>query len=128
MANTNMQNNKQTTNRYCLALDLVNDPELIKSYIEYHRPENAWPQITANMRELGIVDMEIYHIADRLFMIMETTDKFDPNQAPLSEEGKLKSDEWEALMWKFQKPLACAKDGEKWIRMNKIYDLKNALT
>ena len=112
--------------RYCLALDLQDDPELIAEYIEYHQPNNAWPQITANMAEAGILDMEIYHIADRLFMIMETAPDFDPNKAPETEEGRLKSDEWEALMWKFQKPLSCAKNGEKWIRMDKIYDLKNA--
>lgn len=115
------------TIRYCLALDLQDDPKLIEEYIDYHKPENAWPQITANMAEAGIVDMEIYHVQDRLFMIMETTPDFDPNVAPKTEEGQKASDDWEALMWKFQKPLACAKDGEKWIRMDKIYDLKNAI-
>ena len=113
--------------RYCLALDLQNDPALIKEYIEYHQPKNAWPQITANIAEAGILDMEIYHIADRLFMIMETSPDFDPNAEPKTAEGKKASDDWEALMWKFQKPLSCAKNGEKWIRMEKIYDLKNAL-
>lgn len=115
------------TVRYCLALDLHNDPKLIEEYISYHQPENAWPQITANMKELGIVDMEIYQIADRLFMIMETKPEFDPNVEPASAIGKQKSDEWEMLMWKFQKPLACAKPGEKWVKMQRIYDLKQAL-
>ncbi|MGJ8692549.1 MAG: L-rhamnose mutarotase [Thalassotalea sp.] len=113
--------------RYCLALDLQDDPKLIEEYIEYHQPKNAWPQITANMAEAGILDMEIYHVADRLFMIMETRPDFDPNAAPKTQAGQIKSDEWEALMWKFQKPLSVAKAGEKWIRMDKIYDLKNAL-
>lgn len=117
----------KATNRYCLALDLKNEPALIEEYIHYHKPENAWPQITQNMRELGIVDMEIYHVADRLFMIMETSLDFDPNQKPLTQEGRNKSEEWEALMWKYQSPLACAKPGEKWIKMEKIYDLKHAL-
>ncbi|AWB67413.1 L-fucose mutarotase [Saccharobesus litoralis] len=114
-------------NRYCLAVDLNDDEQLIAEYIEYHKPENAWPQITQNMRELGILDMEIYLLGDRLFMIMETTPEFDPNQAPLTEEGRLKSEEWEQLMWKYQKPLKWAKPGEKWVKMEKIYDLKNAL-
>lgn len=112
--------------RYCLALDLQNDPELIKEYIEYHQPANAWPQITENMKEAGILDMEIYQLADRLFMIMETTPEFDPNAPAKTATGQKKSEEWEALMWKYQKPLSCAKDGEKWVRMEKIYDLKNA--
>lgn len=115
------------THRYCLALDLNNEPKLIAEYIEYHQPKNAWPQITANMKELGILDMEIYHLGDRLFMIMETTDDFDPNEAPRTEIGRQKSDEWEALMWKYQKPLQWAKDGEKWVKMDKIYDLKQAM-
>ena len=113
--------------RYCLALDLVDNEESIATYIEYHKPSNAWPQITQNMKELGILDMEIYHIMDRLFMIMETTPDFDPNKEPMTEEGRIKAKEWEELMWKFQKPLKCADQGEKWIRMTKIYDLKSAL-
>ncbi|WP_440876008.1 L-rhamnose mutarotase [Thalassotalea sp. PLHSN55] len=114
--------------RYCLALDLKDEAELIKEYIEYHRPENAWPQITQNMRELGILDMEIYHLGSRLFMIMETKADFDPNQPPITEAGRQKSAEWEALMWKYQQPLKWAKEGEKWVAMDKIYDLKQALT
>ncbi|GLR69831.1 L-rhamnose mutarotase [Agaribacter marinus] len=114
------------TQRFCLALDLQNEPALIRQYKEYHQPENAWPQITTNMKDLGIVDMEIYHIADRLFMIMETTLDFDPNALPKTQVGRDKSEEWEALMWKFQKPLPCAKEGEKWVKMDKIYDLKLA--
>jgi len=111
-------------NRYCLALDLKNDPTLIAEYLDYHKPENAWPQITKNMDEMGIVDMEIYHLGDRLFMIMETTANFDPNAEPKTEQGQLKSDEWEALMWKYQQPLKWAKVGEKWVKMDLIYDLK----
>ena len=114
-------------NRYCLAVDLNDDDQLIKEYIDYHKPENAWPQITTNMKEFGILDMEIYLLGNRLFMIMETTLDFDPNAQPLTEAGKQKSDEWEELMWKYQKPLKWAKDGEKWVKMEKIYDLKDAL-
>ncbi|EWH08275.1 hypothetical protein DS2_18163 [Catenovulum agarivorans DS-2] len=114
------------TIRYCLALDLHDDPQLIEEYIDYHKPENAWPQVTQNMRDAGIVDMEIYHLGDRLFMIMETTAEFDPNAPAKTEEAQQKSEEWETLMWKYQKPLQWAKNGEKWMRMEKIYDLKLA--
>ncbi|WP_076419090.1 L-rhamnose mutarotase [Colwellia sp. UCD-KL20] len=113
-----------TNKRYCLALDLKDDPKLIAEYIEYHQPENAWPQITQNMADAGIVDMEIYHLGDRLFMIMETTPEFDPNAEPQTDEGKVKSEEWETLMWNYQQPLKWAKEGEKWVQMDLIYDLK----
>ncbi|MFS1422763.1 L-rhamnose mutarotase [Shewanella sp. 10N.286.48.B5] len=113
--------------RYCLALDLKQNQDLIEQYIAHHKPENAWPQITQNMRELGILDMEIYRVDNRLFMIMETKIGFDPNKPPLTALGKQKSDEWEALMWKYQQPLKSAAPGEKWVKMDKIYDLKSAL-
>jgi len=31
--------------------------------------------------------------------------------------------EWEQLMWKFQQPLPCAKEGEKWIKIDNIFKL-----
>ncbi|MBQ4828479.1 L-rhamnose mutarotase [Alteromonas sp. MMG017] len=117
-----------THKRYCLALDLIDDPALIEQYLAFHTPDKAWPQITQNMREMGIVDMEIYHLGDRLFMIMETNEHYDPNAEPATPEGRAKSNEWEALMWQFQKPLPWAEEGQKWVEMNKIYDLKLALT
>lgn len=113
--------------RYCLALDLKNDETLINQYIEFHKPENTWPQITKNMLENNILDMEIYRTGDRLFMIMEVSKDFDPNKSASSAEGQLKENEWQTLMWKFQKPLAWAKPGEKWVKMEKIYDLKDTL-
>jgi L-rhamnose mutarotase len=115
------------TQRFCLALDLQDDPVLIEEYKRYHQPANAWPQITKNMRKSGIIDMEIYHVADRLFMIMETTEDFDPNSIALNSKEQEAEDDWQALMWKFQKPLKIAREGEKWVNMTKIYDLKDAI-
>jgi len=31
--------------------------------------------------------------------------------------------EWEKLMWKYQQALPKAKPGEKWVLMNKIFEL-----
>ncbi|MER2494372.1 L-rhamnose mutarotase [Catenovulum sediminis] len=112
--------------RICLALDLVNDEHLIKEYIDYHKPENAWPEITQNIRDKGILDMEIYQTGDRLFMIMEVGEEFDPDNFKPSAQAQEKDRAWEQLMWKYQKALPWAKPGEKWVAMNKIYDLKNA--
>ena len=60
--------------RYCLALDLKNDPLLISKYIDYHK--EVWPEISSSIRENGIIDMQIYNFANRLFMIIETEDDF----------------------------------------------------
>ena len=108
--------------RYCLALDLKNYPLLISKYIDYHK--EVWPEISSSIRENGIIDMQIYNFADRLFMIIETEDDF-------SFEKKNKRDshnpfviKWEEIMSKFQKPISISDSGEKWMLMEKIYELE----
>jgi L-rhamnose mutarotase len=108
--------------RYCLTLDLKDDPELIAEYKHYH--EKIWPEITQSIKSAGIEDMEIYLLGTRMFMVMEVSEQF-------SFEGKTKADrenpkarEWEELMWRFQKPLANAKPGEKWLLMEQIFKLE----
>ncbi|KAF5303110.1 hypothetical protein FQR65_LT19037 [Abscondita terminalis] len=58
-----------------------------------------------------------------LFLIMDTTDDYDPDVAEnvaVSNENL----EWETLMSQYQQVLPSAKPGEKWIEMEKIFDLK----
>ena len=107
--------------RYCLALDLKDDPALIAEYERYH--ERIWPEIEASIRQSGIINMEIYRVGNRLFMIMETDNTFSFEQKAAADTASAKVQEWEALMWKYQQPLPMAKPGEKWLLMNKIFQL-----
>lgn len=107
--------------RYCLALDLIDDSQLIKEYEDYHR--NGWKEITASIKDSGITDMEIYRAGNRLFMIMETTDDFSFEKKKEMDSSNPKVQEWEQLMWKYQQALPIAKEGEKWILMDRIYKL-----
>lgn len=107
--------------RYCLALDLVDDPALIEAYEHWHK--NVWPEILDSINEAGIEQMEIYRTGNRLFMIMETDESFDPEKKSSNDAANAKVQEWEKLMWQFQSPLPWAKDGEKWIMMDKIFNL-----
>lgn len=109
--------------RYCLALDLANDPTLIQEYEHYHKAENAWTEVTKSIIDAGITNMEIYRTGNRLFMIMETSDTFSFESKHAMDAANLKVQEWEQLMWKFQKPLPWAKEGEKWTLMDKIFQL-----
>ncbi|MGZ3754990.1 MAG: L-rhamnose mutarotase [Mucilaginibacter sp.] len=109
--------------KYCLALDLVDDDALITEYEDYHKTENARPAITKSIRDAGITDLEIYRVGNRLFMIIEATDDFDFATKGEMDAGNPAVQEWETLMWKFQKPLPWAKPGEKWMLMDKIYQL-----
>ena len=109
--------------RYCLALDLVNDPALIAEYEHWHKAENGWPEIKKSILDAAINNMEIYRTGNRLFMIIETADDFDAVKKAAMDAANPKVQEWEQLMWKFQQPLAWAQEGEKWIVMDKIFQL-----
>lgn len=109
-------------NRYCLALDLVDDPVLIKEYVEMH--QKVWPEIIDSITSSGIENMEIYKTGNRLFMIMEVSDEFSFDKKGAMDAGNEKVQEWERLMWKYQQAVPGAKPGEKWIMMDKIFELK----
>jgi L-rhamnose mutarotase len=109
--------------KYCLAVDLIDNPDLIAEYENWHKRENAWPAIMKSITDSGISNMEIYRTGNRLFMIMETDDNFSFERKAAMDEANAKVQEWEQLMWKFQQPLSWAKNGEKWILMDKIFQL-----
>lgn len=110
--------------RYCLALDLKDSQELIQEYEAYHR--EVWPEIIQSIKESGIHNMEIYRFANRMFMIMETSDDFSFSRKQALDASNPKVQEWEELMWKFQQPIKGAREGEKWVLMEKIFSLGNA--
>jgi len=109
--------------KLCYACDLVDDPKLIEEYKRYHVKENAWPEITKSIRDSGIIDLEIYILANRLFMIMEVDETFTPERKQMMDAVNPKVQEWEKLMWQFQQAPPGAKDGEKWLPMEQIYKL-----
>jgi L-rhamnose mutarotase len=108
--------------RYCLTLDLQDDPQLIADYKRYH--EKIWPEITRSIKDSGIEDLEIYQLGTRLFMMMEVGEQFSFEAKTKSDRENPKVREWEELMWKFQKPLPSAKPGEKWLLMDRIFKLE----
>jgi L-rhamnose mutarotase len=108
--------------RYCLTLDLKDDPELIAEYKCYH--EKIWPEITRSIKSAGVEDMEIYLLGTRMFMVVEVNERFSFEAKAKADRENPKVREWEELMWKFQDPLANAEPGEKWLLMEKIFKLE----
>ncbi len=108
--------------RYCLTLDLRDDPGLIAEYQRYHK--RIWPEITRSIRDSGILDMEIYLLGARLFMIMEVDDNFSFDAKARADLVNPKVREWEELMWKLQQPLPGSQPGEKWRLMQQIFKLE----
>ncbi len=109
--------------RFCLALDLKDNPDLIEEYKAYHAPGKVWPEIRESIRSAGILDMEIYLTGNRMFMIMEVDDTFDAARKAAMDAADPKVQAWEALMWRFQQALPWAADGEKWVMMERIFKL-----
>ncbi|MNK17922.1 L-fucose mutarotase [compost metagenome] len=107
--------------RYALALDLVDDDKLITEYEAYH--QSIWPEIAHSIKASGITSMEIYRVSNRLFMIMEVNDTFSFEAKAKADAENPKVQEWEELMWKYQQALPVAKEGEKWLLMDKIFAL-----
>jgi L-rhamnose mutarotase len=109
--------------RYALALDLVDDPAKIAAYEKAH--EAIWPEVREHLRAEGVLDMEIYRLGTRLFMLMEV----DP--AVYSEDAMRAASlanpaivKWEALMGSYQVPTPWTPAGEKWAPMARIFSLR----
>jgi L-rhamnose mutarotase len=107
--------------KYCLALDLKDDPRLIAVYEERHKA--VWPEIIKSIKDAGIENMEIYRLVNRLFMVMEVNDEFSFEKKAAADAVNSKVQEWEQLMWQYQQPLPHAKPGEKWMLMEQIFKL-----
>lgn len=113
-----------TFKRFCKTLELRNDPELIKAYKKAHAKGQAWPEITKGIRDVGILDMEIYLAGTRLFMIMDTVPDFDHDKAMEELAKKPRQSEWEAYMARFQNTSAEASADEKWCLIERIFKLE----
>ena len=109
--------------RYCKCLELENDPALLEEYRKLHAMGAAWPEITAGMKEVGIIDMEIYISGTILFMIMDTRADFDHEQAMAKLATLPRQAEWEALVSKYQKTSSDASAKEKWRLVERIYKM-----
>lgn len=107
--------------KFCFALDLKNDPDLIAEYESYH--QEVWPEVLESIRDSGITDMEIYRYANRLFMIIKTTDDYSFEEKALRDAQNPHVRDWEKLMWKYQQALPGAGEGEKWMLMERIFKL-----
>jgi L-rhamnose mutarotase len=107
--------------RYCLAVDLVDDPAKIREYEDLHRA--VWPEILDSIKLSGILDMQIYRTGNRLCMVMETEDDFNFERKALSDRDNPDVQRWEEFMWDFQQPLSWAEPGQKWVLMEQIFQL-----
>jgi L-rhamnose mutarotase len=108
--------------RYALALDLVDDAERISEYEKAH--QSIWPEVREHLLQHGVVDMEIYRLGTRLFMVMEVDDaQYDADTMAAASLANPAIANWEALMWRYQTPTPWTPAGEKWVPMQRIFKL-----
>ena len=104
-------------------MDLKDDKELIAEYVKRHSREESWQEIRAGIREVGILEMEIYILGNRLFMIVETPLDFDWDSAMARLATLPRQQEWEDFMAIFQQCNAGDTANEKWKMMERMFYL-----
>lgn len=109
--------------RYCRTLTISENPRLIELYRECHSPEKQWPEIRQGIREVGILEMEIYIHGNLLFMIMDTVEDFDWDTAMARLATLPRQAEWEAFVAEFQGCDPDAPSDRKWQLMERMFYL-----
>ena len=113
----------QPVKRYVQAMDLKDDPQLIAEYKRRHSQAEAWPEILAGIREVGILDMQIFILGTRLVMIVETPVDFEWDLAMARLATLPRQQEWEDYMAIFQQCAEGATSDEKWQMMERMFYL-----
>lgn len=107
--------------RHCLTLDLKDDAAAIPEYKRYH--VKIWPEVEKSLLDAGILEMEIYLVGTRLFMIMDVDDDFSLSAKAAADASNAKVQEWEAIMSGFQQPLPGSRPGQRWVPMELVFRL-----
>lgn len=105
--------------RYCQTLDLVDDEEMIRNYVEAHA--HVWPEIIEGQRAVGIIGMQIFRKGSRLFMICDTVDDFDWERDMARLASMPRQAEWEAYVARFQGCDPSLPSDGKWQMMERIF-------
>lgn len=113
----------QPVKRYCQTLDLKDNPELIAEYKRRHTKGEAWQEIIDGIRQVGILDMDIFIVGTRLFMIVETPLDFNWEEAMSRLATLPRQQEWEDYMSEFQVAPVGASSDEKWLLMERMFHL-----
>ena len=113
----------QPVKRYVQTMDLKDDPALIAEYRRRHSEQHAWKEILEGIRQVGILDMQIFILGPRLVMIVETALDFDWDEAMPLLATLPRQQEWEDYMAIFQNCREGATSDEKWQMMERMFYL-----
>ena len=111
------------TKRYCMTLELKDDPKLIEEYEGWHKVENIWKEVPEGIRKIGILDSEIYRSGTTLFMILTVPVEFDFETQMGILADLPRQAEWEDFMTKYQASKPGSSSAEKWTKMSRVFKL-----
>ena len=111
------------TKRYCQTLDLRNDPALIETYRKLHAHDGIWPEILEGIKKAGVLEMEIYLLGTRLFMIVELPADANWDDVMKRMASYPRQAEWETLTAQYQQANENSTSDEKWKLMERIFHL-----
>ena len=111
------------TKRYVQTLELRDDPDLIREYRKWHSEEHHWKEIRDGIKEVGILEMELYILGTRLVMIVDAPEDFNWKEAMNRLATLPRQAEWEAFVARFQGCSAEARSDEKWQMMERMFHL-----
>ncbi len=114
-------------NRYCKTLKLKDDDECMAEYKRYHEPGGVWPEILHSIREVGILDQEIY-LKDRdLFLFQDTAPDLIYDEAMIVLASKPRHSEWQTLMSNFQEIDSAKSAKPIWTLCERIFKLTDCV-
>ena len=111
------------TKRFVQTLTLRSDEEARREYVKWHSQEHNWPEVREGIREVGILEMEIYILGSTLVMIVDVPADFDWEQAMARLATLPRQAEWEAFVSQFQGCDENATSNEKWQMMERMFYL-----
>lgn len=117
------KNYPMPTKRYCQTLSLKDNPALIAEYKKIHSRAEAWPEIRAGIRSVGILEMEMYICGTQVFMIVETPLDFDWDTAMGELSHLPRQQEWEDYVARFQECVPGSTSSQKWKLMERMFYL-----
>ena len=111
------------TKRYVQILELRDNPEMIAKYRELHSEKSSWKEVRDGIRQVGILEMELYILGTKVVMIVDTPVDFDWQQAMDRLATLPRQAEWEATVAKMQGCDEHARSDEKWQMMERFFHL-----
>ena len=109
--------------RYVQFLEICDDPQLMAEYRKWHSEAFHWKEIRDGIKAVGILEMELYMLGNRLVMIVDAPADFDWQEAMNRLATLPRQAEREAFVSKFQGCAANARSDEKWQPMERMFRL-----